>query len=149
MSNDNIVNFVKLRADAILPEYKTSGSAGADVFALLLDDVVIKPHERVLIATGIAMAMPAGYEAQIRSRSGLAFKNGIMVLNSPGTIDNDYRGELKILLCNMGSEDFVVQNGMRIAQIVFCKYEQMFFAETASLEDTVRGVGGFGSTGIK
>ena len=133
---------------AKLPEYKTQGSAGADVCALLENDVVIKSGEYALIPTGLFFEIPAGYEIQVRARSGLAAKNGVTVLNSPGTIDSDYRGEVKVILINHGKEDFIVHSGDRIAQLVFARSLQAHFELSASLSDTQRGEGGFGSTGI-
>ncbi len=133
---------------AVLPVYKTSGAAGADVCAYLENDVVIKKGERALIGTGLQFEIPEGYEIQVRPRSGLAFKNGVTVLNTPGTIDSDYRGELKVLLANFGSEDFIVKNGDRIAQIVVAPVTLGDFTDASSLSETERGAGGFGSTGV-
>ncbi|MBP5251527.1 MAG: dUTP diphosphatase [Treponema sp.] len=133
---------------AVLPVYKTSGAAGADVCAYLENDVVIKKGERALIGTGLQFEIPEGYEIQVRPRSGLAFKNGVTVLNTPGTIDSDYRGELKVLLANFGSEDFTVKNGDRIAQIVVAPVTLGDFTDASSLSETERGAGGFGSTGV-
>ena len=133
---------------AVLPVYKTSGAAGADVCAYLENDVVIKKGERTLIGTGLQFEIPEGYEIQVRPRSGLAFKNGVTVLNTPGTIDSDYRGELKVLLANFGSEDFTVKNGDRIAQIVVAPVTLGDFTDASSLSETERGAGGFGSTGV-
>ena len=135
--------------DLELPQYATEGSAGLDLKAAIDNETVIRPMERKLIPTGLSMAIPEGYEAQIRPRSGLAFKKGITVLNTPGTIDSDYRGEVKVLLINLGSEDFVVEKGMRIAQLVVKKYEKIEWNEVESLDDTSRSGGGYGSTGIK
>lgn len=131
-----------------LPSYATLGSAGFDLHAVIENDIIIKSQERELVHTGIAIALPDGYEAQIRSRSGLAFKNGIVVLNSPGTIDSDYRGEIMVILYNTGKEDFIVQRGMRIAQMVVQRYEKVEFDIVSSLSETVRNLGGFGSTGL-
>ena len=133
---------------AVLPVYKTSGAAGADVCAYLENDVVIKKGERALIGTGLQFEIPEGYEIQVRPRNGLAFKNGVTVLNTPGTIDSDYRGELKVLLANFGSEDFTVKNGDRIAQIVVAPVTLGDFTDASSLSETERGAGGFGSTGV-
>ena len=130
-----------------LPHYATSGSAGMDLLAAMMEDVTVKAGERVIVPTGIAVALSAGYEAQIRPRSGLAAKNGITVLNTPGTIDSDYRGEIKVILINHGKEDFIITRGMRIAQMVIARYEQMQIVEVTSLDSTERGAGGFGSTG--
>ena len=131
-----------------LPKYQTKQSAGVDLCAFLSTDLVIKPNDRKLIGTGLHIALPDGYEAQIRPRSGLAFKYGITIINSPGTIDADYRGELKIALINHSNEDFVIKNGDRIAQMVISKYEQISFTLTDSLDETERGEGGYGHTGI-
>lgn len=132
-----------------LPKYETSLSAGVDLRANLDESITLKPLERGLVKTGLFMAIPAGYEAQVRPRSGLAFKKGITVLNSPGTIDADYRGEIGVILVNLSAEDFVVEDGERIAQLVVAKCEQAEFAETQELSETERGAGGFGSTGVK
>lgn len=132
-----------------LPEYATALAAGLDLKANISEPIVLKPLQRSLIATGLFIELPAGYEAQIRPRSGLAFKNGITVLNSPGTIDADYRGEVKVLLVNLSNEDFTVNDGERIAQMVVSKHEQIQWQQVTSLEDSARGEGGFGSTGKK
>ena len=130
-----------------MPHYTTDQSAGLDLPAAIDNDVVIKAGETKIIPTGIAIALPAGCEAQIRPRSGLAAKHNITVLNSPGTIDADYRGEVKAILINHSKEDFTITRGMRIAQMVIAKYEHVKFDEVQSLEETERGTGGFGSTG--
>lgn len=130
-----------------LPEYATVASAGLDVKANIEEPIVLKPMERVLVPTGLYIALPVGYEAQIRPRSGLAIKKGITVLNSPGTIDADYRGEICIILVNLSSEDFVINDGERIAQMVIAKHEQAEWDEVEILESTERGEGGFGHTG--
>ena len=130
-----------------MPHYATEQSAGLDLPATIDNDVVIKAGETKIIPTGIAIALPAGCEAQIRPRSGLAAKHSITVLNSPGTIDADYRGEVKAILINHSKEDFTITRGMRIAQMVIAKYEHVKFDEVQSLEETERGTGGFGSTG--
>ena len=130
-----------------MPHYATEQSAGLDLPAAIDNDVVIKAGETKIIPTGIAIALPAGCEAQIRPRSGLAAKHSITVLNSPGTIDADYRGEVKAILINNSNEDFTITRGMRIAQMVIAKYEHVKFDEVQSLEETERGTGGFGSTG--
>ena len=132
-----------------LPEYATVQSAGLDLKANISESIVLKPLQRQLVATGLFIELPAGYEAQIRPRSGLAFKHGITVLNSPGTIDADYRGEVKVLLVNLSNEDFTVNDGERIAQMVIAKHEQIQWEQVASLEESARGEGGFGSTGRK
>ncbi len=130
-----------------LPEYATFAAAGVDLRANLDQAVILKPLERMLIPTGLFIELPAGYEAQIRPRSGLAFKNGITVLNSPGTIDADYRGELKVILINLSSENFSVNDGERIAQMVISKHEQAEWVLVDELIDSQRGQGGFGHTG--
>jgi dUTP pyrophosphatase len=131
-----------------LPEYITSGSAGMDVRASLPEPVKIEPSGIVLIPTGIAIALENGYEAQVRSRSGLAIKHGVFALNSPGTVDSDYRGEIKVILANFGKEPFIINNGDRVAQIVVARYERVDWVVCDSLEETERSSGGFGSTGI-
>ncbi len=130
------------------PHYQTEGAAGADVFARLDEPVTVKPLERVMIPTGMTMALPKGFEAQIRPRSGLAWKQGLSVLNSPGTIDCDYRGEIRILLINLGEKDVVISDGDRIAQMVIAPYIQGEFHYADTLDETERGAGGFGSTGV-
>lgn len=139
---------LKHNLDLALPAYETCNSAGMDLRAAIDEDVVLKAGERKLIKTGFSIALDNGYEAQIRPRSGLALKNGLIVLNTPGTIDADYRGEVMIILANLGTEDFVVQRGMRIAQMVISTCIQVSFEEVDSLDDTERGSGGFGSTGV-
>lgn len=131
-----------------LPAYQTIQSAGLDLRASLQEDVELHPMERKLIGTGLYMALPEGYEAMIRPRSGMAFKHGITVINSPGTIDADYRGEIKIALVNLSTEKFIVKNGDRVAQMVVNRYEQVHFNVTDSLDETERGAGGYGHTGI-
>jgi len=130
-----------------LPEYATKHSAGMDLTAANSESVIIKSREIKLIPTGISIALPLGFEAQIRPRSGLAAKHGITVLNSPGTIDADYRGEIKVILINHSADDFLIERGMKIAQMVIAKYEAIIWEEVESLGETVRGDGGFGSTG--
>lgn len=130
-----------------LPKYQTSQSAGLDLMAFLEDSIVLKSLERKLIGTGLYISLPADYEAQIRPRSGMAFKHGITIVNSPGTIDADYRGELKIALINLSNQEFTVNNGDRIAQMVVQRYEQVDFKLTDSLDETERGSGGYGHTG--
>ena len=132
-----------------LPHYATNQSAGMDLRANLDEPITLKPLDRKLVKTGIFMEIPMGYEAQVRPRSGLAFKKGITVLNSPGTIDADYRGEVGVILVNLSSEDFVVEDGERVAQLVIAKYEQPSWEEVKELIETERGSGGFGSTGVK
>ncbi len=139
--------FVKLSPDAQLPEYKSEGASGADLFAYIENEVVLKPGERCLVPTGVAVQLPFGYELQVRPRSGLALKHGVTVLNTPGTVDSDYRGELQVLLVNFGGEDFRLQKGDRIAQAVISKVERVIFEEVPSLNETKRGTSGYGSTG--
>ncbi len=131
-----------------LPSYETIASAGMDLKANIEENIVIKPLERKLIPTGLFMAVPVGYEAQVRPRSGLALKKGITCLNSPGTIDADYRGEIGIILANVSNEDFIVEDGMRVAQMVIAKHERAEWEEVITLDETQRGTGGFGSTGV-
>ena len=133
---------------AVIPCYKTEGAAGADVCALIKEPVTIAPGSFAMIPTGLFFEIPMGYEIQVRPRSGLAAKNGVTVLNTPGTIDSDYRGELKIILINLGKEAFVVNNGERIAQIIVSPVTVASFTITDSLSDTTRGEKGFGSTGV-
>ncbi len=140
--------FVKQKDGAVVPEYKTSGSAGADLRAYIKEPVILKPMQRRLIPTGLFVELPEGTELQVRPRSGLALKYGIMVLNTPGTVDSDYRGELCVLLINLGSEDFKIENGDRIAQAVIAEAEQAQFIKKDKLSETERGSGGYGSTGI-
>ena len=139
----------KTNKEVITPKYKTNGSSGVDLSAFLEKKVVIKPNSSELIPTGLQVAIPGELEIQIRPRSGLAAKESIGVLNSPGTIDSDYRGELKIILFNHGNKDFIINNGDRIAQMVLVPILKMEFEEVDSLPNTVRGQGGFGSTGKK
>lgn len=143
------VNIKKLEnaKDLELPSYETLQSAGMDLKAAIDNDIVIPKGEYKLIPTGLCIALPEGYEAQIRPRSGLAYKNGVTVLNTPGTIDADYRGEIGVLLINFGHYDFTVSKGMRVAQMIINKFEQVMFNEVKILDDTIRGEGGFGSTG--
>nr|UWI12577.1 MAG: dUTPase [Bacteriophage sp.] len=132
-----------------LPAYSTPQSAGMDLRANIDESLTLHPMERKLITTGIYMALPIGYEAQIRPRSGLALKHGITVLNTPGTVDADYRGEVMVLLVNLSQEDFIVNDGERIAQMVIAKHEQADFVEVTELDETDRGDGGYGHTGVK
>lgn len=147
----NKVLFKKLphAADLDLPAYKSSHAAGMDLRAALEEPLVLEPGKRALVPTGLQMALPEGYEAQIRPRSGLAYRNGITMLNTPGTIDADYRGEVKVLAINHGDEAFTIRHGDRIAQMVIAPIQQMFVEEVEDLPDTERGSGGFGSTGVK
>ena len=131
------------------PEYATTQSAGLDLRANLLEAILLKPLARTLIKTGLYIELPKGFEAQVRPRSGLAFKKGVTVLNSPGTIDADYRGEIGVILVNLSDVDFLIENGERVAQMVIAKYEQAQWVQVETLEETQRGEGGFGSTGVK
>mgnify|MGYP000392150425 CR=1 FL=1 len=135
-------------ADFQLPDYATAQSAAVDLQAAIDDTLVIAPGKRAMVETGIAIALPAGFEAQVRPRSGLAAKNGVTVLNSPGTIDADYRGEIKVILINHGDEAFTIERGMRIAQLVIAPVTQVAWNAVADLDETARGAGGFGSTGV-
>ncbi len=139
----------KLNPSVQLPSYKTSGASGMDLMAFIEEPIELKPGKSCLVPTGLSVAFSEQYEIQIRPRSGLAVKNSITVLNTPGTIDSDYRGELKIILFNHGKEDFIINNGDRIAQMVLVPIVKMEFEEVDSLPNTVRGQGGFGSTGKK
>ncbi len=130
-----------------LPTYETDQSAGMDLSAALQEAIELAPGERALVPTGLSIALPDGYEAQIRPRSGLAIKHGVTVLNTPGTVDADYRGEIKVILANLGTENFTVERGMRIAQMVIAKFEHIEWSVVEELEETQRGAGGFGSTG--
>ena len=131
-----------------LPNYATELSAGVDLRAFINQSITLKPLERTLVSTGIFIELPVGYEAQIRPRSGLALKNGVTVLNSPGTIDADYRGEVKVILVNLSNENFVINNGERIAQMIISNFIQVKWQEVDILEETSRGDGGFGHTGL-
>lgn len=142
-----IVKIINKSSNA-LPDYETDGSAGMDLKAHLEAPVVLKPLERGLIPTGLFLSIPKGYEGQIRARSGLAIKNGISLVNGIGTIDSDYRGELKIIIINLGSENFTINNGDRIAQLILAKYERVEFQVVEDLDETNRGKGGFGHTGL-
>lgn len=144
------VNVVQLpHAEGLpLPEYKTSDSAGCDLLAAIDADIVLDPGARALVPTGLSIALPSGFEAQVRPRSGLALKNGITCLNTPGTIDADYRGEIGVILINLGSEPFTVSRGMRIAQLLAAPVTQIQWKKVETLETSARGSGGFGSTGV-
>ena len=133
--------------DLKLPDYQTEGAAGMDLIAAVAEPITLQPGDRALIPTGLSIALPSGYEAQIRPRSGLAYKNGVTVLNSPGTIDCDYRGEVSVLLINFSNEPFKIERGMRIAQMVVARYVQINLQDVANLPGSARGTGGFGSTG--
>lgn len=135
--------------DLPLPAYATAHAAGMDIVAALTEPVTLKFGERAMIPTGLSIALPEGYECQIRPRSGLAAKNGVTVLNSPGTVDADYRGEIKAILINLGQEPFTIERGMRIAQMVIAQYTRADWRVSEELDETARGAGGFGSTGTK
>tara|TARA_R110001632_G_scaffold47202_1_gene119557 strand:+ start:4642 stop:5073 length:432 start_codon:yes stop_codon:yes gene_type:complete len=142
--NVQIIN----KSKHLIPEYETALSAGMDLRANIEDSITLKPLERAIVKTGLFIALPAGLEAQVRPRSGLAAKKGITVLNSPGTVDADYRGEIGVILVNLSNEDFVINDGERIAQLVIAKHERIDWNEVSVLNETERGAGGFGSTGV-
>ena len=142
--NVQIINKTKHQ----IPAYETEGSAGMDLRAELTESITLKPLERAIVKTGLFIALPVGFEAQVRPRSGLAAKKGITVLNSPGTVDADYRGEIGVILVNLSNEDFVINDGERIAQLVIAKHERVNWKEVEVLNETERGSGGFGSTGV-
>jgi dUTP pyrophosphatase len=135
-------------ADLPLPAYQTGQSAGLDLLAAVEEAITLKPGEVEMVPTGLAIALPEGFEAQVRPRSGLAAKHGVTVLNSPGTVDADYRGEIKVILINHGPEDFVINRGERIAQMVVARHAQVNWVPVAELDESERGAGGFGSTGV-
>ncbi|WP_140485388.1 dUTP diphosphatase [Flavobacterium sp. GSA192] len=141
----NIIN----KSQHALPGYETIASAGMDLRANLTESIILQPLERTIVKTGLFIELPIGYEAQVRPRSGLAFKNGITVLNSPGTVDADYRGEIGVILVNLSNQAFEIQNGERIAQLIIAKHERAEWEEVTELTETSRGAGGFGSTGVK
>lgn len=141
------IDYQRLHPAAQPPQNMSAGAAGYDLFACLDEDITLDIGQRIAIPTAIAISLPQGYEAQIRPRSGLALKLGLGVLNSPGTIDSDYRGEIKVILINLGTEPIAISSGMRIAQMVFCKVEQMNFTERDQLDETKRADGGFGHSG--
>ena len=141
----NIIN----KSQHALPNYETIASAGMDLRANLSESITLKPLERAIVKTGLFIELSIGYEAQVRPRSGLAAKNGITVLNAPGTVDADYRGEIGVILVNLSNEDFVIQNGERIAQLIIAKHERAEWIQVQELTETSRGEGGFGSTGVK
>lgn len=141
----NVIN----QSRHVLPSYQTEHAAGMDLRANLETSITLKPLQRALVPTGLFIELPEGHEAQIRPRSGLAYKHGISIVNSPGTIDADYRGEIKVLLVNLSNQDFVVEDGERIAQMVVARYERITWNEAESLTSTERGAGGYGSTGVK
>jgi|TARA_B100001093_G_scaffold55565_1_gene47107 dUTP pyrophosphatase len=143
------IQIKKLSNEVLTPKYETSGSSGMDIAAYIERDIIINPGEKALIPTGFSLSVPRGYEVQIRPRSGLAVKKGVTVLNTPGTIDSDYRGEIKVILINLSKDEFSVKNGERIAQMVVCPIKQVIVEEVKELTETIRGIGGFGSTGTK
>ncbi|MCR5131596.1 MAG: dUTP diphosphatase [Prevotella sp.] len=149
MERKNVIIKVVNRGHQPLPKYATPMSAGMDLRANLSEPIVLKPMERCLVPTGLFIALPEGYEAQVRPRSGLALKKGITVLNAPGTVDADYRGEVGVLLINLSQEDFVVNDGERVAQMVIAQHETADFIEVEELDETERGAGGYGHTGVK
>ncbi|NLB87819.1 MAG: dUTP diphosphatase [Syntrophomonadaceae bacterium] len=143
------VNIKRLHSlDLPIPKYMTEGSSGIDLYAANDEPMTISKGQIVLVPTGIALAIPQGYEAQVRPRSGLALKHGITVLNTPGTIDADYRGEIKVIVINLGDKEYILQRGERIAQLVFSKIEKVELVEVEELDETIRGKGGFGHTGV-
>ena len=141
------MDVVKLRPDAILPEYQTAGAAGADLHACMDEPIILAPMERKVIPTGLSMSIPNGYEVQIRARSGMSIKHGITMVNGIGTIDADYRGEVGVLAINLSKEAFTIEPGMRIAQMVVARYEVATWNEVEVLDETARGIGGYGSSG--
>ena len=143
------IQITRVHRDALLPQYQTAGAAGADVHACLDEPVTLQPMERRLIPTGLAVAIPRGYEAQIRARSGLSIKHGITMVNGVGMIDADYRGEFGVLVINLGQEAFTIEHGMRIAQMVIARHERAEWIEVDKLDETERGEGGYGSTGYR
>jgi dUTP pyrophosphatase len=143
------IQIKKLSITVSIPKYETSGSSGMDIAAHIENAITINPGERAIVSTGFSIAIPKGFEVQIRPRSGLAAKKNITVLNTPGTIDADYRGEIKVILINLGKEKFIIVNGERIAQMVVCPVVQAVLEEVKELPNTERGSGGFGSTGTK
>lgn len=143
------IAITKLQEHALLPDYQTAGAAGMDLHACVDAPVVLQPMERRMVPTGIAIGLPDGYEAQIRARSGLSIKYGITTVNGVGTVDADYRGEIGVLLVNLGVEAFTIEPGMRIAQLVIARYERAEWQEVEALDQTARGEGGFGSTGVQ
>ncbi len=147
MSAGLAVKVTKLRKSAILPAYQTEQAAGMDLHACLDQPMTLKPLERAVVPTGLALELPVGYEAQIRARSGLSIKHGITMVNGVGTIDSDYRGEVGVLVVNLGGEPFTIEPDMRVAQMVVARYERIVWEEAASLTETARGLGGYGSTG--
>ena len=142
------INIINKSAHA-LPHYETIASAGMDLRANITESITLKPLERTIIKTGLFIELPIGYEAQVRPRSGLAAKKGVTVLNAPGTVDADYRGEIGVILVNLSNEDFTIENGERVAQLIIAKHERAEWIQVQELSETVRGEGGFGSTGVK
>ena len=143
------IQIKKLFNEVLIPKYETPGSSGMDIAAYLKQDILINPGDKTMVPTGFSLSVPQGYEVQIRPRSGLAAKKGITVLNTPGTIDSDYRGEIKVILINLSKDVFVIKNGERIAQMVICPIEQVTVEEVKELSETDRGTSGFGSTGTR
>ena len=143
------IQIKKLSNEVLIPKYETPASSGMDKAAHIDKDITSNPNDRALVPTGFSISIPQGYEVQIRPRSGLAVKKGVTVLNTPGTIDSDYRGEIKVILINLSKDEFSVKNGERIAQMVVCPIKQVIVEEVKELTETIRGIGGFGSTGTK
>lgn len=148
MNNPTRIKIIN-KSDHPLPHYETNASAGMDLRANLDAPITLKPLERVIVKTGLFIELPVGFEAQVRPRSGLAAKKGITVLNAPGTIDADYRGEIGVILVNLSNDDFTIENGERVAQLVIARHERADWEETGNLSETSRGAGGFGSTGTR
>jgi len=142
------INIINKSAHAV-PHYETIASAGMDLRANITEPIILKPLERAIVKTGLFIELPIGYEAQVRPRSGLAAKKGVTVLNAPGTVDADYRGEIGVILVNLSNENFTIENGERVAQLIIAKHERAEWIEVQKLSETVRGAGGFGSTGVK
>ncbi len=149
MNSDVEVKISRCRSGAQLPQYMTTAAAGMDLYVKLENDVILASGNRVMVPTGIAIALPEGYEAQVRPRSGLAAKHGVTLLNTPGTIDADYRGEISVILINHGSEDFIIKDGERVAQMIIAPVSRCQLQLVESLDETERGSGGFGHTGVK
>jgi len=142
------INIINKSAHA-LPHYETIASAGMDLRANITEPIILKPLERTIVKTGLFIELPIGYEAQVRPRSGLAAKKGVTVLNAPGTVDADYRGEIGVILVNLSNENFIIENGERVAQLIIAKHERAEWIQVQELSETARGEGGFGSTGVK
>ena len=147
-SIDLKIKKVRTNAHVEIPQYMSGGASGLDLFVSIDEDIILKPLERALIPTGVSVSIPPGFEAQIRPRSGLAIKHGVTLLNSPGTIDSDYRGEINLIVINLGNEPFIIKSGMRLAQMIISSYVKVKPILVEDIDDTTRGVGGFGHTGV-